>query len=419
MRNRDSGLVLGAAMLAVAIMAIPSTAGAQSTTAPWLPFMGCWIDVEAPANGPMTCVVPAEGGAEILTVAQAGVVERQLLRADGVERPFESGGCEGVQSAEASADGDRIYTRSTLSCEGGTERSTRGIIAMAGPTDWVDVRALTVGDGSVSWVKRYTVASARRVAAAELTAGERAELERAASGRELAIETARMTAASAPTVEDIIDAHARTDPEAVRAWIAEQGAPIDLNGEKLIQLADAGVRREVIDVAVAVSYPERFALARQSDPRLNQGDRFGDRRYGADRRYDWDRYRFGSWHYDPFYYDPYYSNRYYYGRSAYGSGFGYGPGYGSYGQGWYGRGPGVIVVRPADEAVRQGRLIKGEGYRAGSGSSSAPRATPSRPSNSGSGAVSPSRGSTTPTASPPRTSSGSKGKAKPKGGGGG
>lgn len=415
MKRRETGSAFGAALMMTATMVaamvmLPSTAVAQqSSTAPWLPFMGCWTDMEAPADAPLTCVVPADGGAEILTVGETGVVERQLLRADGVERPFESSGCQGAQAVEASADGYRIYTRSVLRCEGGTERSTRGIIAMAGTQEWVDVRALTVGEGSVSWVKRYRMAPAHRIQSAQLTETERAELERAASGREMAIETSRMAAAAAPSVEDIIEAHGRTDPEAVRAWIAEKGDPIRLDAEKLIQLADAGVSRAVIDVAVAVSYPEHFAMARQPDARLSQGERLDG------RRYDWDRYRFGSWYYDPFYYDPYDSSRYYYGRSSYGFGSRYGYGYGSR---WHGGGPGVIVVQPVGEAAREGRLVKGEGYTAGSGSS-APRARPTSPSRSGTGAASATRGSSTSAASPSKGSSGSKGKAKRKGGGGG
>lgn len=402
------GALSGVTALAAAALLAPATATAQTAEAgAWLPFMGCWSDVEAPAGAPLTCVTPATGGVEILTVTSDGIVERQPLRADGVERAFASGGCDGVQSAEVSADGHRIFTRSTLACDGGVERSTEGIIAMASPDEWVDIRALTVGGGSISWVKRYRHAAAHRLDALDLPAADRAELERADGQRARAIEAARMVAAAAPSVDAIIEAHARTDAEAVRAWIAEQNAPIELGADALLRLAEAGVSRAVIDVAVAVSYPERFAVARAVD-RGTVATAAMDR-----RGYEWDRYRYGSWYYDPYRYNAFHPDRYMYDRFYSGYyGAGYNRGYGSYGQ-WYG-GPGVIMVVPADrDRAQSGRFVKGEGYRPATPRSGAPAAAPSRPTGgSASGAV--RGGRSDPVSSRGSSTSGSKGKAKPK-----
>lgn len=405
-RGTMIGATAGAMAVAAAALLVPAPASAQaSDVAAWLPFLGCWTDVEAPADAPLTCVAPADGGAEVLTVTTDGIVERQLLQADGVERAFASGGCEGVQAAEVSADGRRIFTRSTLACDGGIERSTQGITTMVAPDEWVDIRALTVGGGSVSWVKRYRAATSRRLGAMDLPAADRAELERVTERQGMAIETARLAAVTAPTVESIIEAHQRTDAEAVRAWIVEQGAPIELSADALLRLADAGVSREIIDVAVAVSYPARFAVAREAERGPDATDRW-------DRRgYEWDRYRYGSWYYDPFYYDPFYGDRYLYDRLHSGYGVGYSSGYGAYGRGWYG-GPGVIVVRTAQEdAARSGRFVKGEGYRPASpnAGADAPRAVPSRPSSGSAGSSGAVRAGGS-------SSSGSKGKAKPKDG---
>lgn len=396
MNRNERGTVLGAAIgvaaLAAAVLAAPSMATAQEPgVGPWLPFMGCWSDVEAQADAPLTCVVPAEEGAEVLTVAEEGVVERQLLRADGAERTFSSDGCEGVQASEPASAGHPIFTQSRISCNGGMERSTRGMMAMVDLDEWVDIRALTVGSGSVSWVKRYRLVPPSRLDRMQLTDEERAELQRVAQRRGMATEGVRVAAAGAPSVDAIIEAHNRTDTEAVRAWIAELATPLNLGADELIRLSEAGVSPEVIDVAVAVSYPERFALARQTEQ--------GPDAERWDRAYDSQRYRYASWYYDPFHYDPFYRDRYYYDRYGYGSGFG------SYGRGWY-SGPSVIVVQPAE--TPNGRFVKGRGYTTNSPSSpDAPRAVPTKPSGSSSGG---SARATTSTG----TSSSSKGKAKPK-----
>lgn len=405
MRASKAATFFGGALALTALTApIGAVAQQAAEGTPWLPFAGCWIEVDAPGSAPMTCIVPEEGGAAILTVSRGGEVERQLLGADGAERPVDAGGCVGVEAAESSRDGERIFTRSRLSCDGGSERATRGLMAMVSPDEWVQIRALTVGRGSVSWVKRYRVAPRVRVEAAEA-----AGLDALTRDREMAIDAARMAASAAPSVDDIIEAHARTDSEAVRAWIVEHGAPIRIDADRLVRMADAGVSEAVIDVVVAVTYPERFAVARESDRRIDD-----DR----GRRGEWDRYGYDSRrcglssYYDPFFfgYRSYDYGRY--GYSGYGSsyGSGYGCGYSPYG--YYGsRNPTVVVVRPVGEVAAPGRAVKGRGYtRPGSGATSG-TARPRQPSAQAGQGYSGAKAS--------GGSSSSKGKAKPKGSGGG
>lgn len=398
MRALNSSEILGGALAVVALLAAPLTAGAQeAAVTSWLPWTGCWTEVDAPVEAPMTCIVPDDGGVEILTVTSGGVMERQTLRADGVQRPVSADGCSGVQAAEASKDGARLYTRSTLSCDGGPDRTTRGLMAMISPDEWVQVRALTVDNGSVSWVRRYRVAPGYRLAAAGLP-----EVAAPPAERSRAVEAARISASRAPSVDAIIEASGRTDPEAVRAWIAEQGAPIRLDADRLIRMADAGVSEAVIDVVVAVSHPDRFAVARQPERRPDDAwdrrDRYG---YGFGGRGAWPSY------YDPFYYDGFYSPLHY-GRVGYGYGsFGYGsPGY-------YGS-PTVIIVLPVgtDTDAPPGRAVKGRGYTRGGTSAASGTVRPASPSSARSGGY-------TSGASSSSGSSSSKGKAKPKPKGGG
>lgn len=390
MRTTGRFGVVGAALWTVMALVGATGASAQADDSPWMPWLGCWVEVDAPADAAMTCFVPEQGGAALLAVTRSGVQDRRALRADGVERPVDGGGCTGVEAMEPSADGTRLYTRSRLACEGGTERATRGLMAMVAPDRWIRVRSMTVGNGSTSWVQRYRPAPESRVAAAALP-----ELD-AVGDLEMAVETGRLAAASRITVEDIIEAHGRTESEAVRAWLAERGQAVPLDAERLIRLAEAGVPEEVIDVAIAVTYPEHFAVAQEPEDRARPDARD---RYG----YGWGGYWPG--YYDPFYfgYSPYNRyNRY----NQYGLGLG---GYYPYGSGT------VIVVRPVDsEATPQGRAVKGRGYTRGGGGAAASSGTvrqPSSPSASRGGYSGSTR------AAAPSSSSGSKGKAKPKGGG--
>lgn len=388
MRREVRWMPLVAAALVLAATAVPARgqdAGALED-GQWLPYLGCWVDV-TDLEGPMTCVVPEGAGVAMLTVQGSEVTSRRAVVADGRERPAEVAGCTGTESAGFSADGHRLYTRSSLTC-GAADRETRGLMAAVGATQWIEVRTLGGEDG-VAWMKRYRPAPQTRVE----TAGLAERLASVASPE--ALEIARAAASRRIAVEDIIEANGRAGSAAVQAWIAEHGQPLRIDADRLVQLADAGVPPAVIDVVVAVSFPDRFAVARAGD--YGQAGDYGRDGYGA-----WGAW--GAWSpFSPFYYDPYY---YRYGRySSY-----YGLGY--YDYGWYGPGyrPTVVVVSPSVPQARPGgQLVKGQGYTRGTSGGTAAR--PSiRPTGSsgaqiGSGSSS-SKGS-------------SKGKAKRRGSGGG
>ncbi|MEJ2502516.1 MAG: hypothetical protein P8177_04230 [Gemmatimonadota bacterium] len=390
-----------AAVAGAALTGLASGATAQDTSdARWLPWLGCWVEVGAPTDAPMRCFVPEGEGVAEMTVGLAGGVDRQALVGDGVERSAAIEGCSGVRSAEFSADGTRVYTRDALTCEGGTERSTRGMMAWVAPDQWIQARALQVAGRSSGWVKRYRAAPESRVSAAGLEwVGDEVET------RQLAIEAARIAASAPIGVEDVVEAYDRTESEAVRSWIVEQAEPIELDAERLVMLADAGVPEDVIDVMIAVSYPDRFQVAREP----TEGAYPGQFRRPVYPAWGWSY----GW---PFYYDPFYS----------GYGYGYYGRYSSWGYGsWYGGGYGypgtIVIVRPGEESAGGGRAVNGRGYTRGSGGSGATaspasRVRPSRPSVGRTGYSGGSQGAATPRATGSSSSSGSKAKAKPRGG---
>lgn len=387
MRREARWMPLVAAALVLAVTAVPARgqdAGALEDGR-WLPYLGCWVDV-TDLEGPMTCVVPDGGGVAMLTVQGSEVTSRRSMVADGRERPAEVAGCTGSESADFSADGHRLYTRSSLTC-GAADRATRGLMAVVGANQWIEVRTVGGEDG-VAWVKRYRLAPQTRIETAGLG-------ERLAGASPEAVEIARAAASRRIAVEDIIEANGRAGPVAVQAWVAEHGQPLRIDADRLVQLADAGVPPAVIDVVVAVSFPDRFSVARAGDyGQAGDYGRAGDYGHGYGAWGAW-----GAWSpFRPFYYDPYY---YRYGRySSY------------YDYGWYGPGyrPTVVVVSPSVPQARPGgRLVKGQGYTRGTsgGTAARPSIRPTGPS----GAQVGSGGSS--------SSSGSKGKAKRRGSGGG
>lgn len=361
--------------LALAIAAHPA---AGQEDARWTPWLGCWSPelIEDSEVEEFLCVNHADSGdaVEFATFIDGELVSTDRFRADGSRTEVGFEGCSGWQASQFSADSRRVFINAEETCEGGVERSSTGVLAMVSETEWVEVQGVTVDGSESTWVRRYHPAARSETE----TLGYADVL----SGRSRAVETARRVASNPPTADAVVDASAHLSTEVLKTWIIEQGEPLEIDAAVLDRFVDAGIEEEVIDVVIAVSYPDRFAFE-EGNP-----DQIFTR---ADRYYD-ERYR------------PYYGRRGYFGvTSYYYRPYGYYGGYIPITRRYY-RSPVVIVpVRPSDGF---GRVIQGVGYTRRSGSDS-----PSTRGSSGDSGSSTSRGSSPPTrTAKPRT-------AKPRGGG--
>lgn len=375
--RRSARLVGGAAAAALAAALLLPARGLpaqEGADARWLPWLGCWTEVGG--AGDLLCVRPSgvETGVELLTVRDGRIEASERLRADGVARETSREGCKGTESAAFSSDGRRLYLRSDFSCEGDVARRGTGIVAMVGPTEWVRVETVEVAGKTAAVTERYREAPATPTGLG---------LEDLTAGREMAVNAARRAGAVRPSVDDLIEASRHVDAEAVATWVAERGEPLEVDAGRLVRLADAGVAEEVVDVVVAVSFPERFAVDR--DARGDAGRRTAGTYRGPFRTPYLGRSTFGPYHYG---YSP----------------FGF-PGYGW----WYGtRSPTVVVIRPRDGDAEHGRVVDGRGY-----TRSSPTGEPAAPA---AGAQLPSGSSVSPSGMNSGGSSGSTGrKAKPRG----
>jgi hypothetical protein len=337
-RARDLSLAL--AFTATALAATP--VAAQIDDNRWLAFLGCWSPADGEAASGLLCFRPTDGGVEMSTVVSGEVVSTERVVADGEPRSVLAEGCDGTESVTFSSDGRRAFTASRLVC-GDETRAGTGVMALVAPTRWVDVRALDVLGERVAWAQSYDLVGLDRLAEEGLEDPQR--------GMETAVRAARVAAAGDIDLSDVAEAVGRIADEATVAWIAARQSRFDLDANELVRLADAGMPEAVIDVVVAVSYPERFVVApelraREVDravamaPRVPVG--IGYRPYRM-----WDAF-YSPWRFGYSAWDrPY----------GLGYGYGYGPGYG-YGYG-YGYAPVVVRVEPRNAG---GRVVAGRGY---------------------------------------------------------
>ncbi|MCH8810878.1 MAG: hypothetical protein IID07_03545 [Gemmatimonadetes bacterium] len=429
--DRQRGATLGVLVVAWLVMVVPMVAAQEEVDSRWAPWIGCWrgLDQTArePAQAPLLCVVPLAGEAaavEMLTVVDGQVVSRESIVADGERHLVTREECGGWERAEFSGDSRRIYIRSELNCGASPPRTSTGVMSMVSPSEWLDVRTTEVDGQSLPWVVRYRQAS-------------RADFQAAGQGdlietQGLDVRVARMSASIPIALDDVIEAVEKVSTETVEIWLVERADPFALDASKLIKMADAGVPPSVIDVVVAVSYPEKFVVDQGYPSGRSRAEAGGGRAYG---------YGVG---FNPFldpFYDPYARYGYYpygYGISArfgfgYSGGFGYPYGgfggigypyggfggypYGGFGGfGGYPYGPIIVVDRGSGggggggggSSTRRGRVVSGGGYTSSGGGGSTgrsaqPRSSGSASSQSAGRASSPGRSSQA--APAPRSSS--------------
>ncbi len=268
-------------VISVLLCATSSTAFAQpaadSADSPWLPWLGCWqlvadvVRLPAALKGPgekeyrvpdeqLVCVTPgAVGEAKLSTYADGELLLEETLHADGLRRPFEVSDCRGHQITEWSTNQALLFLRSEMSCENGRQQSFTGVSFFRRWNTWVDIQALESGTGREVVIRRYRPAPSEAV--------NRLGFEELPPETATAVTTARAAISRPLTIDDLSEASNKIDSAAVEAALIESGSTFDLNGKTLVQLADSGISPETIDLMVALAYPERFEVSRETQDR--------------------------------------------------------------------------------------------------------------------------------------------------------
>ena len=341
--------------LAIGFALVLMATAASAQTAPdsrWTPWLGCWDlvienardgspadDIPRPQRGsttrgdlrPRVCVEPADGGgATFRTTIGDRTPIVQTVVADGTSRPITDTECTGTQRAEWSRDGLRIFSRAELTCKGDAgPRRVSGFGILGANGTWIDVQSIVVDGRDTYRVRRY------RRAASDASASRQ-------SGRRL-------------TLDDVKEASAKVTPHALEAALVETGASFALTSERLIDLDEAQVPEQVIDLMVALSYPKRFVVERTARADVGPAPILDDP-FGLGWAFGYPVWSDGFGLYSPLY-GPYSS--YYYSPFSYR----YLPGYNPYftGGGFAvvdGGGGGGAPNRPSGS----GRVVDGLGY---------------------------------------------------------
>jgi hypothetical protein len=265
------------------------------------------------------CVAAAaEPPGVTMTTRVAGTVALEhTASADGVAREVTDSECRGTQRSEWSRDGRRLFATADLTC-GDERRRVSGLTMLEADGTWLDVQSIAVAGRSEVRLRRYVRAPG---------------------------EDRVSPPAAGWSIDAVTEASAKTSPAVLEAALVETEARFDLNGRTLLALDDR-VPDELIDLMIALSYPERFVVERRAE-----ADRgtfvFSD----VDAELPW-----GPWFYSPFFARAYYAPFGYY----YAPYYAYYPGAGPYPT------PVIVIdgddVDPPETRSGAGRVVDGLGY---------------------------------------------------------
>jgi uncharacterized membrane protein YgcG len=351
MRTASSFLI--PALLAVAPV------GAQQPQAPtfdvrWTAWLGCWQQLEetvrddsfdegsidpgdthaVATRGVVVCVTPAANasGVTLSTIAEKQFALEETIVADGSTRTIDEPGCTGTQRAEWSANGRRVFARAELSCLDGGKRTVSGLSTMAPGPVWVDVQVVDAGGRESIRVRRYRRSPDQSYVSKRLSSEQLAHAARAAASQ-----------ATSFTLDEVKEASAKLAPSALEAALIETQARFPLNAKRLVELDEAGVPDRVIDLMVAVSFPNKFVVEKRVTspvPMPTGGSILGP---------EWVDLGYGMF---PYYYAP----------------FGYGA-WGRYDYGYYGYGGRLYFLETQGGGgggqptpTEEGRVVNGLGY---------------------------------------------------------
>lgn len=233
--------------------ATPAAATAQ-TDARFAHWLGCWrLEDDLVGTGARVCIVPDDqNGVKLQTLVGAQRGADEAIVADGVARPIADPECRGTDRAEWSGDGLRVFRYTDVTCAKDPARKVFSVAFLTRGPAWVNVQLVEGGPSKSVRVQRY-----RRAIDQTLADGSKAPMP-----------SARMLAGAPPmdgtdwNVGDVIEASAKLPADAVQAAITEDRGPYELNKKNLVAMNEANVPEPVIDLMIALTYPQRFVVQR-------------------------------------------------------------------------------------------------------------------------------------------------------------
>jgi hypothetical protein len=257
--------VLGSLLIAGSVYAqqpSPAPAAAAQVDARFASWLGCWrLDDDLAGTGARMCITPEKGGVRLQTVVGTNKGIDEVVIPDGVARPIVDAECKGTEQSSWSQDGARIFRTTDVTCGKEAPRRVKTMAFMAPGPSWINVQQVSGAAAATSVrVQRY-----RRAANQTLADGSKAQQPDANTAMRTTADQTRWS------IEDVIEASGTMPAAAIQAALTEARHPFPMNRKTLVTLDESGVDESVIDLMVALTYPERFVVERRGGSSMPSG----------------------------------------------------------------------------------------------------------------------------------------------------
>jgi hypothetical protein len=306
----------------------------------WLPWIGSWrlvsetVDTADEKQGG-DFVLRISPGDERNTVKMKAFQGKTVLFEDaivtnGLSQPLKNKKCSGWFQYSWSETGKRLLFESKSSCPDEPLQKISGLSIINEYGEWLDIQLLQRGDDRVITLRRYSPVPDSARDAGQYKTGE--------------IHPGRVSAGTGFSIDEVVELSRKVAPEVLEAAMVEYYEPFPIDSKTLVYLSDSGVSSHIVDLMVALSYPEKFSVEPQT---VSIAPRDDSAQSGGDVYYVNPPY--GSYYifdpYFPWYWSPYTYSLYW------GSGWGVWPGYYAY-----------YPSRIYRDRSSSGRLVAGHGY---------------------------------------------------------
>jgi hypothetical protein len=176
------------------------------------------------------------------------VMFEEKIEADGLRHPLDKDECTGWYSYSWSENGKRLLFEGESSCDGNFSQTISGISMIDTLGDYVDIKLIKSGEEKAITIRRY-----RNV-----------EYNFVAPSPTMPTKTfvARFSAGTRFSIDEVIELSSKVEQEVLEAALVEMNNPYPVNSKQLMRLADANVPSQIVDLVVALSFPEKFTVER-------------------------------------------------------------------------------------------------------------------------------------------------------------
>ena len=228
----------------------------ENLDARWLPWIGSWRLVSNTTNSVgivlkeeyLLTVRPDDKG-EFITMESSRdktVMFEEKIKADGLRRPLDKDECTGWHTYSWSETGKRLLFNGESSCAGDSSQTISGISMIDTVGDWVDIKLHKSGKEKIITIRMYRNVEDDSVTPAPVIPSQ--------------ARFARISVGTKFSIDELIELSGKVEPEVLEAALIEMRSGFPVNSKLLMRLSNAKVPSKIVDLVVALSFPEKFTV---------------------------------------------------------------------------------------------------------------------------------------------------------------